>query len=86
MRARLLALAAVAATALSVGVAGVSGGIPSSSYHWQQPGTAPVSTPHAQPQLSWTPAPTGLQEALASGYVWVQPGTAVPHDLPVSPH
>lgn len=86
MRARLLALAAVAATALSVGVAGAAGGAPSSSYCWQQPGTAPVYTPDAQPALSFCAPATGLQWAQSASYVWVQPGTALPQGLPVSPH
>lgn len=82
MRARLLALAAVAAAALSVGVAAAAGFVPSSSYEWQQPGASPVTTPYAHPQQ---PFPTPTRPAYASSsYVWVQPGTALPDGVTAS--
>jgi hypothetical protein len=50
---------------------------PGSSYQWQQPGCAPVSTPCAQPQSINAPvSQTGLQYASSAAYAWTQPGTA----------
>jgi hypothetical protein len=85
MRKRLLTLAIVGAAALMFATASVGGAVPGSSYHWQQPGTAPVTTPYAQPDLQYTAVPLlGLQYA-HSGYSWAQPGTApvyTPHAQP----
>jgi len=85
MRARLLALAAVATAALWVGVAVAAGGAPVLSYHWQQPGTAPVTTAHAQPSFSIQTV-AGSQYAASSSYVWVQPRSAVPHGVSAALH
>ncbi len=84
MRNRLLALAVVGATALSVAIASAGAFVPGSSYQWQQPGTAPVITPHAQPQLHATVSMLGVRYA-SSSYLWTQPGTApvsTPHAQP----
>ena len=57
---------------------------PGSSYIWAQPGTAPVSTPFAQPP-AWIPlaAPTSgaVPGVVDLAYAWAQPGTA-PVNLP----
>ncbi len=77
MRIRLLMVATVGVAALVFAVAAAGGAIPGSSYQWQQPGSAPVSTPHAQPQLSFgSGLLTGPQYASTSSYSWAQPGTA----------
>ena len=79
---------AVVLTAFAAALA-VSGGalastsLPGSDYHWAQPGTAPVTTPSAQPPASIpiaasTRIPTAA--GLGSGYQWAQPDTA-----PVTP-
>jgi hypothetical protein len=81
MRKCLLALTAVGAVMLFFAVASAAGTIPGSSYQWQQPGSAPVRMPPAQPQLPRVQVRlTGLQEASSMAYVWTQPGAA-----PVSP-
>ena len=79
MRIRLLSLATVTAATLfgAVGTAGATP--PGSSYQWQQPGCAPVTTPCTQPQAAVAPAPVsliGLRYTSASDYYWTQPGTA----------
>ena len=80
MRKCLLALPAVGAAALFFGIAPAAGTIPGSSYQWQQPGSAPVHTPYAQPRLSSASASSsGLSLASSSAYVWAQPGTAPVH-------
>jgi hypothetical protein len=60
-------------------------GPPGSSYQWQQPGCAPVTTPCAQPDRTLGPlSSTGTRYA-SSAYAWAQPGTApvsVPHGQP----
>lgn len=85
MRNRLLALAIVGATALFFAIASAGATTPGSSYQWQQPGTAPVTTAHAQPQFSYaTGSFHGLRYA-SSSYAWTQPGTApvsTPHAQP----
>ena len=76
MRIRLLTLAAVGAVALFVAVA-TAGAFSRSSYQWQQPASAPVTNPGAQPQLSFVPvALAGLRATSSSHYLWGQPGTA----------
>jgi hypothetical protein len=77
MRIRLLSLASVAAAALFGAVATAGATAPGSSYQWQQPGCAPVTTPCAQPQASSTPVTViGLRYTSLSHYLWTQPGTA----------
>jgi hypothetical protein len=76
MRNRLLTLATVGA-AVFFGAVATAGATPGSSYQWQQPGCAPVTTPCTQPQVSSSPAPlTGLRYTSSSDYRWAQPGTA----------
>ncbi len=76
MHKRLLFPATVGA-AVFFGTVATAGAVPHSSYQWQQPGCAPVSTPCAQPQLSFSPAPLiGLRYTSSSTYSWAQPGTA----------
>lgn len=77
MSKRLLTLTAVGAAALFSGVAPAAATVAGSSYQWQQPGTAPVHTPQAQPQVSFVPAPPGgIRYSPSSAYFWSQPGTA----------
>jgi hypothetical protein len=68
-----LAMMVAALIFASVAVALASQG---SSYSWAQPGTAPVSTPFAQPPARiLSPAAARVSAvALSSGYVWAQPG------------
>lgn len=74
---RLLTLTAVGAATLFLGVAPAAATSFGSAYQWQQPGTAPVYTPQAQPQLSFAPVPSsGIRYSGSSAYVWSQPGTA----------
>jgi hypothetical protein len=77
MRKCLLVLSAVGGAVLFAGIAPAAGAIPGSSYQWQQPGSAPVRTPHAYPRVPFAPARlTGSQEASSSAYIWSQPGAA----------
>ena len=85
MRNRLLTFALVGAGALMFASASVGAAVPGSSYHWQQPGTAPVTTPYAQPELPYTAVPVLGPQYAYSGYSWAQPGTApvyTPHAQP----
>jgi hypothetical protein len=66
----------LAALFLAAPAVGATGAPPGSSYQWQQPGSAPVYTPSAQPQLALAVSPlVGLHYA-SSSYAWAQPGTA----------
>jgi hypothetical protein len=55
--------------------AAANSSLPGSGYAWAQPGTAHVSTPHAQPP-SWIPIGSVPAFHPVSGYAWAQPGTA----------
>jgi hypothetical protein len=85
MRNRLLTLAIACAAALTFAIASVGAAVPGSSYQWQQPGTAPVTTPYAQPELQYTAVPVLGAQYAHLGYSWAQPGTApvsTPHAQP----
>jgi hypothetical protein len=74
-----LKLATLAGIVVGFGVAAVpAAAIPStpgSAYAWAQPGTAPVSTPNAQPP-AWIPIGATAAFQPVSDYAWMQPGTA----------
>jgi len=71
-------LAILAGAVVGLGIAPVPPAMSSpagSAYVWAQPGTAPVSTPHAQPP-AWIPIGPVTAFHPVSGYTWAQPGTA----------
>jgi hypothetical protein len=75
---RALVFPPVVASALAAAAVALSAtGAPPVTYQWQQPGTAPVTTPFAQPP-AWIPLAElpATPAAAAGGYQWQQPGTA----------
>lgn len=75
MRKRLLILPAVVAVTAFVGAANATPVAPPSSYCWQQPGTAAVVTPDAQPALPVASC-VDWQAVVDQAYPWAQPFTA----------
>ncbi len=67
-------LAALAALVSVLSAAGASAStLPRANYAWAQPGTAPVTTPYAQPAI---PTATAAAPWAGMSYAWAQPGTA----------
>jgi len=69
-----LLLAALAAAVSALSAAGASASMPpGASYAWAQPGTAPVTTPFAQPAI---PTASAVAPWAGMSYAWAQPRTA----------